>query len=193
MDNCMNGYNSCIFAYGQTGSGKTYTMLGNGFEPYHEAGDPITQARSSLGTSTTVHCWKPPAKDHPELYHFLEGLPCSECNAYMRQGLGRLIQESESMLQHFRAGSISAGTCSAAIELECGLKLSRAGFHWPTNGLLPDWLTTSVAGCMNRRDIVRMPPKGLSSVRSAPCSCRVCAPAVARVEAQGFRGALHPH
>ena len=28
VDNCLTGYNSCIFAYGQTGSGKTYTMLG---------------------------------------------------------------------------------------------------------------------------------------------------------------------
>lgn len=28
VDNCLRGYNGCIFAYGQTGSGKTYTMLG---------------------------------------------------------------------------------------------------------------------------------------------------------------------
>ncbi|KAG2630397.1 hypothetical protein PVAP13_3KG486900 [Panicum virgatum] len=28
VENCMAGYNSCVFAYGQTGSGKTYTMLG---------------------------------------------------------------------------------------------------------------------------------------------------------------------
>ncbi|XP_010255107.1 PREDICTED: kinesin-like protein KIN-12D isoform X2 [Nelumbo nucifera] len=28
IENCLSGYNSCIFAYGQTGSGKTYTMLG---------------------------------------------------------------------------------------------------------------------------------------------------------------------
>ncbi|XP_039139825.1 kinesin-like protein KIN-12F [Dioscorea cayenensis subsp. rotundata] len=28
IENCMSGYNSCVFAYGQTGSGKTYTMLG---------------------------------------------------------------------------------------------------------------------------------------------------------------------
>ncbi|KAL3626647.1 hypothetical protein CASFOL_030196 [Castilleja foliolosa] len=28
VDNCMSGYNSCMFAYGQTGSGKTYTMMG---------------------------------------------------------------------------------------------------------------------------------------------------------------------
>ncbi|CAL9172635.1 unnamed protein product [Musa hybrid cultivar] len=28
VENCMSGYNSCVFAYGQTGSGKTYTMLG---------------------------------------------------------------------------------------------------------------------------------------------------------------------
>lgn len=29
VDNCLRGYNSCVFAYGQTGSGKTYTMLGD--------------------------------------------------------------------------------------------------------------------------------------------------------------------
>ncbi|XP_078437398.1 kinesin-like protein KIN-12G [Wolffia australiana] len=28
VDNCVSGYNSCMFAYGQTGSGKTHTMLG---------------------------------------------------------------------------------------------------------------------------------------------------------------------
>ncbi|XP_078442016.1 phragmoplast orienting kinesin 2 [Wolffia australiana] len=28
VENCISGYNSCIFAYGQTGSGKTHTMLG---------------------------------------------------------------------------------------------------------------------------------------------------------------------
>ncbi|KAG0602290.1 hypothetical protein M758_10G004500 [Ceratodon purpureus] len=29
VDNCVAGYNSCMFAYGQTGSGKTHTMLGD--------------------------------------------------------------------------------------------------------------------------------------------------------------------
>ncbi|KGN63892.1 kinesin-like protein KIN-12E [Cucumis sativus] len=29
VDNCVGGYNSCMFAYGQTGSGKTHTMLGD--------------------------------------------------------------------------------------------------------------------------------------------------------------------
>ncbi|CAA6662821.1 unnamed protein product [Spirodela intermedia] len=29
VDNCVSGYNSCMFAYGQTGSGKTHTMLGD--------------------------------------------------------------------------------------------------------------------------------------------------------------------
>lgn len=29
VDNCLVGYNSCMFAYGQTGSGKTFTMLGD--------------------------------------------------------------------------------------------------------------------------------------------------------------------
>uniref|UniRef100_A0A0D9X1Z9 Kinesin motor domain-containing protein n=1 Tax=Leersia perrieri TaxID=77586 RepID=A0A0D9X1Z9_9ORYZ len=28
VENCMTGYNGCLFAYGQTGSGKTYTMTG---------------------------------------------------------------------------------------------------------------------------------------------------------------------
>ncbi|GMH13425.1 hypothetical protein Nepgr_015266 [Nepenthes gracilis] len=28
VENCLSGYNSCMFTYGQTGSGKTYTMLG---------------------------------------------------------------------------------------------------------------------------------------------------------------------
>uniref|UniRef100_A0A453AZ06 Kinesin-like protein n=1 Tax=Aegilops tauschii subsp. strangulata TaxID=200361 RepID=A0A453AZ06_AEGTS len=28
VENCMSGYNGCLFAYGQTGSGKTYTMMG---------------------------------------------------------------------------------------------------------------------------------------------------------------------
>ncbi|CAN8259017.1 unnamed protein product [Cochlearia groenlandica] len=28
VENCLSGYNSCVFAYGQTGSGKTYTMMG---------------------------------------------------------------------------------------------------------------------------------------------------------------------
>ncbi|XP_042475979.1 kinesin-like protein KIN-12C isoform X2 [Macadamia integrifolia] len=32
VENCMSGYNSCMFAYGQTGSGKTYTMMGEIFE-----------------------------------------------------------------------------------------------------------------------------------------------------------------
>ncbi|KAF8039698.1 hypothetical protein BT93_B2034 [Corymbia citriodora subsp. variegata] len=29
VENCVVGYNSCMFAYGQTGSGKTHTMLGD--------------------------------------------------------------------------------------------------------------------------------------------------------------------
>ena len=58
VNNCMSGYNSCIFAYGQTGSGKTFTMLGSGFEPYHSADDPITQVRSNIakGPASSVVC-----------------------------------------------------------------------------------------------------------------------------------------
>ncbi|XP_058090792.1 kinesin-like protein KIN-12E isoform X1 [Magnolia sinica] len=29
VENCMSGYNSCMFAYGQMGSGKTNTMMGD--------------------------------------------------------------------------------------------------------------------------------------------------------------------
>lgn len=28
VENCLSGFNSCLFAYGQTGSGKTFTMMG---------------------------------------------------------------------------------------------------------------------------------------------------------------------
>ena len=28
VENCLAGYNSCVFAYGQSGSGKTHTVLG---------------------------------------------------------------------------------------------------------------------------------------------------------------------
>ncbi|KAI4987094.1 hypothetical protein ZWY2020_019894 [Hordeum vulgare] len=42
VENCMAGYNSCVFAYGQTGSGKTHTMLGEiselGVKPGSECG-----------------------------------------------------------------------------------------------------------------------------------------------------------
>ncbi|XP_037439555.1 kinesin-like protein KIN-12F isoform X2 [Triticum dicoccoides] len=42
VENCMAGYNSCVFAYGQTGSGKTDTMLGEiselGVKPGPECG-----------------------------------------------------------------------------------------------------------------------------------------------------------
>lgn len=42
VENCMRGFNSCMFAYGQTGSGKTYTMLGDihdlGYRPSPQRG-----------------------------------------------------------------------------------------------------------------------------------------------------------
>ncbi|CAN6466611.1 unnamed protein product [Victoria cruziana] len=36
VENCMSGYNSCMFAYGQTGSGKTYTMMGELYDANEE-------------------------------------------------------------------------------------------------------------------------------------------------------------
>ncbi|XP_024380241.1 uncharacterized protein [Physcomitrium patens] len=39
VENCMAGYNSCMFCYGQTGSGKTYTMLGDIVDLEHRPSD----------------------------------------------------------------------------------------------------------------------------------------------------------
>ncbi|XP_024389740.1 uncharacterized protein [Physcomitrium patens] len=39
VENCMAGYNSCMFAYGQTGSGKTHTMLGDVTDLGHKPSD----------------------------------------------------------------------------------------------------------------------------------------------------------
>lgn len=33
VEDCISGFNSCLFAYGQTGSGKTFTMMGAGPSP----------------------------------------------------------------------------------------------------------------------------------------------------------------
>jgi kinesin family protein 15 len=47
VDNCMAGYNSCMFAYGQTGSGKTYTMMG-------DIGDVDQQPNANRGMTPRV-------------------------------------------------------------------------------------------------------------------------------------------
>ncbi|KAG0565723.1 hypothetical protein KC19_7G010200 [Ceratodon purpureus] len=47
VDNCMAGYNSCMFAYGQTGSGKTHTMLG-------DIGDVDQQPNENRGMTPRV-------------------------------------------------------------------------------------------------------------------------------------------
>ncbi|KAH9532376.1 hypothetical protein CY35_19G090000 [Sphagnum magellanicum] len=39
VENCLAGYNSCMFAYGQTGSGKTHTMLGDIKDVFHQPSD----------------------------------------------------------------------------------------------------------------------------------------------------------
>ncbi|KAG0605936.1 hypothetical protein M758_9G099600 [Ceratodon purpureus] len=39
VENCMAGYNSCMFCYGQTGSGKTHTMLGDIVDLEHRPSD----------------------------------------------------------------------------------------------------------------------------------------------------------
>ena len=38
VENCLQGYNGCLFAYGQTGSGKTHTMIGNDTNTYAQRG-----------------------------------------------------------------------------------------------------------------------------------------------------------
>ena len=51
VDNCLAGYNGCIFAYGQTGSGKTFTMLGagEGDAPAGGAGEGGGEALGAAG------------------------------------------------------------------------------------------------------------------------------------------------
>ncbi|CAK9215584.1 unnamed protein product, partial [Sphagnum troendelagicum] len=39
VENCLAGYNSCMFAYGQTGSGKTHTMLGDIKDVFYQPSD----------------------------------------------------------------------------------------------------------------------------------------------------------
>lgn len=56
VENCLSGFNSCIFAYGQTGSGKTHTMIG---ELPEEATDMLQQNVSSArpkGASSLAFC-----------------------------------------------------------------------------------------------------------------------------------------
>ena len=47
VENCLAGYNSCIFAYGQTGSGKTYTMSGPSGSVGH-LNNEVSACRTSL-------------------------------------------------------------------------------------------------------------------------------------------------
>ncbi|XP_024397560.1 kinesin-like protein KIN-12D isoform X2 [Physcomitrium patens] len=50
VENCMAGYNSCMFAYGQTGSGKTHTMLG-------DIGDFDQQPNENCGMTPRVFAY----------------------------------------------------------------------------------------------------------------------------------------
>ena len=50
VENCLSGYNSCIFAYGQTGSGKTFTMLGGGLMEASFGAEPVCHQVCSIQT-----------------------------------------------------------------------------------------------------------------------------------------------
>ena len=56
VENCLAGYNSCIFAYGHTGSGKTFTMLGPQAEGGHQSlvGPPAHLPQ--VGTLLLLEC-----------------------------------------------------------------------------------------------------------------------------------------
>lgn len=62
LDNCLKGFNACLFAYGQTGSGKTYTMMGVPSDPgvTPQMCDDLFQRaqrlKESVGTTITVTC-----------------------------------------------------------------------------------------------------------------------------------------
>lgn len=52
VENCLSGFNTCLFAYGQTGSGKTFTMMGA--EPSATASPPLPPTAGPTSTSTAT-------------------------------------------------------------------------------------------------------------------------------------------
>lgn len=54
MENCLSGFNTCLFAYGQTGSGKTFTMMGSEPSPTVSVPSPPTAGPPSTPTTTTA-------------------------------------------------------------------------------------------------------------------------------------------
>ncbi|XP_076916770.1 kinesin-like protein KIN-12E [Bidens hawaiensis] len=57
VENCMGGYNSCMFAYGQTGSGKTHTMLGDidGGSRRHSVNSGMTPREREARREEKIH------------------------------------------------------------------------------------------------------------------------------------------
>ena len=55
MDNCLTGYNACLFAYGQTGSGKSYSMMGSDADPGESMGSDTDPGETAIDTRTAPH------------------------------------------------------------------------------------------------------------------------------------------
>ena len=81
MENCLAGYNSCIFAYGHTGSGKTFTMLG----PQADGGQQCQVAHQSscpfnsfgLGLTMQADATAGVLRMQPLIISILPGTSCS--------------------------------------------------------------------------------------------------------------------
>ncbi|KAK9840894.1 hypothetical protein WJX84_001731 [Apatococcus fuscideae] len=70
VENCLSGYNSCIFAYGQTGSGKTFTMLGGGLSEASFGAQPVCHQLQGLIPRVFDHLF---AKISEQRQHPAEG------------------------------------------------------------------------------------------------------------------------
>ncbi|KAJ8766501.1 hypothetical protein K2173_022560 [Erythroxylum novogranatense] len=95
VENCISGYNSCMFAYGQTGSGKTYTMMGD-----------INQVDGTLGdncgiTTRIFHCLFSRIKEEEEsrrAENLKFSCKCSFLEIYNEQ-ITDLLEPSSTNLQ----------------------------------------------------------------------------------------------
>lgn len=54
VDNCLAGFNTCLFAYGQTGSGKTFTMIGVTEPPSTAPRTPLPSAAATKTAATAT-------------------------------------------------------------------------------------------------------------------------------------------
>lgn len=84
VDNCLTGYNSCIFAYGQTGSGKTHTMLGHLQEAVGGGVGGTDHQVTPVNTQMTVCSLLDSSQDNGQPSQEL-GFACQQCALQQRQ------------------------------------------------------------------------------------------------------------